>query len=288
MELSVNPLEEIQDKVIQSLNQLREKKLILLWQYNKMMPDRTQPELAHLYFNPKIHKENIPVRPIENTIHAPTTNISKFLSEIISPIFDSKCGSTTVIDGVSLIKELNEYIRKGLFKPSTLFCTLGIRNLYAMLPQEEALNILVELLRVHGYEKVKGIPLDTIRQLASLVLQENVFVYNKKIYKPVLGGAMGSPFTLTYIDDIFMTWNKSETELKNLLEQANTWYPNIKLEYQISQSSPFLDILLTNNNGILSTVVYHKLAAELYVVPFLSDHSRHTFVNVIQTTLARA
>ncbi|CAF4077322.1 unnamed protein product [Rotaria sordida] len=203
MELSVNPLEEIQDKVIQSLNQLREKKLILQWQYNKMMPDRTKPELAHLYFNPKIHKENIPVRPIENTIHAPTTNISKFLSEIISPIFDSKCGSTTVIDGVSLIKELNKYIRKDLFNPSTLFCTLDIRNLYTMLPQEEALNILVEFLRVHGYEKVIGIPLDTIRQLASFVLQENVFVYNKKIYKQVLGGAMGSSFTLT-LANIFM------------------------------------------------------------------------------------
>ncbi|CAF4203065.1 unnamed protein product, partial [Rotaria sordida] len=99
---------------------------------------------------------------------------------------------------------------------------------------------------------------------------------------------MTGEFYGRYIDDIFMTWNKSETELKNLLEQANTWYPNVKLEYKISQSSPFLDILLTNNNGILSTAVYHKLAAEPYVVQFLSDHSRHTFVNVIQTTLARA
>ncbi|CAF4201285.1 unnamed protein product, partial [Rotaria sordida] len=208
MELSVNPLKEIQDKVIQSLNRLREKKLILQWQYNKMMPDRTKSELAHLYFNPKTHKEDIPVRPIENTIHAPTTNISKFLSEIISPIFDSKCASTTVIDGVSLIKELNKYIRKDLFKPSTLFCTLDIRNLYTMLPQEEALNILVEFLRVHGYEKVKGIPLDTIRQLASLVLQENVFVYNKKIYKQVLGGAMGSSFTLTLANIFMWKWQK--------------------------------------------------------------------------------
>ncbi|CAF1530832.1 unnamed protein product, partial [Rotaria sordida] len=91
-----------------------------------------------------------------------------------------------------------------------------------------------------------------------------------------------------YIDDIFMTWNKSETELKKLLEQANTWHPNIKLAYKISQSLPFLDTLLMNNNGILSTAVYHKPAAEPYVVPFLSDHSRHTFVNVIQMTLTRA
>ncbi|CAF4270332.1 unnamed protein product [Rotaria magnacalcarata] len=256
----------------------------------------------------------IPVRPIENTIGAPTTNISDFLDEIIRPIFDSKCGSTSIIDGASLLKELYKYIKKGLFKVSTLFCTFDIRNLYTMLPQEEALDILIEFLQVHGYTKVKGISLDTIRILASIVLRENVCVYNNKIYKQTLGGAMGSSFTLTlanifmwkwqkefvrrqdisgefygrYIDDIFMTWNKSENELRKLLDAANSWHPNIKLEYKISKSLPFLDVLLTNSNGILLTSVYHKPAAEPYVVPFISDHPRHVFINVIQTSLARA
>ncbi|CAF4362921.1 unnamed protein product [Rotaria magnacalcarata] len=183
-----------------------------------------------------------------------------------------------------------------------------------MLPQEEALNVLVEFLHVHGYTKVKGIPLETIRLLASIVLKENVFVYGKKIYQQVLGGAMGSSFTLTlanifmwkwqkelvrrqdmtceyygrYIDDVFMTWNKSENALKQTLENANTWHPNIKLEYKIGKSLPFLDILLSNINGTLSTSVYHKPAAEPYVVPFISDHPRHAFNNIVQTSLRRA
>jgi len=85
-----------------------------------------------------------------------------------------------------------------------------------------------------------------------------------------------------------MTWNKSEKELIKLLEEANTWHPNIKLDYKISKSLPFLDVLLVNNNGILSTSVYHKPAAEPYVVPFISDHPRHIFANVIQTAVTRA
>ncbi|CAF1560636.1 unnamed protein product, partial [Rotaria magnacalcarata] len=183
-----------------------------------------------------------------------------------------------------------------------------------MLLQEEALDILVEFLHVHGYTKVEGIPSETIRLLASIVLKENVFVYGKNIYQQVLGGAMGSSFTLTlanifmwkwqkelvrrqdmtgeyygrYIDDVFMTWNKSENALKQILENANTWHPNIKLEYKISKSLPFLDILLTNINGTLSTSVYHKPAAEPYVVPFISDHPRHVFENIVQTSLRRA
>ena len=91
-----------------------------------------------------------------------------------------------------------------------------------------------------------------------------------------------------YIDDIFMTWNRSEEELRKLLSQANKWHPNIKLDFNIGKSLPFLDVLLTNHNGKLLTSVYHKPTAEPYVVPFQSDHPRHVFSNIIQGVLTRA
>ncbi|CAF4645078.1 unnamed protein product, partial [Rotaria socialis] len=314
IELSSNPFNEILDKVIQLLNTLRGKNFIRKWQYEQMMPDRTNCELAHLYFNPKTHKDGIPVRPIESTIHASTTKISKFLDKILRPIFDDKCKDTTIIDGASLITELSKYNKKGLLKPTTLFCTFDIRNLYTMLPQEETLDILMTFLHAHGYRKVKGISIDTIKKLASIILKDNVFAYGKKIYKQTTGGAMGSSLTLTlanifmsewqkklveeqtktgefygrYIDDIFMTWNRSEEELRKLLDDVNTWHPNIKLDYKIGKSLPFLDVQLTNNNGILSTSVYHKPAAEPYVTPFTSDHPRHVFSNIIKTSIERA
>ena len=56
IQLSENPFNEIQDKVIELLNKLRQKKFISKKQYDEMMPDRTKSELAHLYFNPKTHK----------------------------------------------------------------------------------------------------------------------------------------------------------------------------------------------------------------------------------------
>ncbi|CAM4912770.1 unnamed protein product [Rotaria socialis] len=290
IELKENPFNKIQDNVIHLLNQIRAKNFIFQWQCYKMMPDRIKCQLAHLYFNPKTHKDGVPVRPIENTINAPTTNISNYLDEIIRPIFDKECQNTTIIDGSSLIQALHQYMRKGLFKSTTLFCTFDIRNLYTMLPQEEALNILVEFLNIHGYTKVKGIPLETIRLLASIVLKENVFVYGKKVYQQVLGGAMGSSFTLTSANIFMWKWQKELVRRQDMtvLDNANTWHPNIKLEYKIGKSLPFLDILLTNINGTLSTSVYHKPAAEPYVVPFISDHPRHVFENIVQTSLRRA
>ena len=85
-----------------------------------------------------------------------------------------------------------------------------------------------------------------------------------------------------------MTWNRSKQELIHFLEEANRWHPNIKFEYTISQSLPFLDIFLTHDHGILSTSVYHKSASEPCVVPFISDHLPHVFGNVVQTAINRA
>ena len=77
-----------------------------------------------------------------------------------------------------------------------------------MLPQDEALNLLVEFLQFHGYRKVKGVPLDAIRKLASIVLKENVFGYDRKIYRQTTGGAMGSSFTLTLANIFMWKWQK--------------------------------------------------------------------------------
>ncbi|CAM4848492.1 unnamed protein product, partial [Rotaria magnacalcarata] len=162
-----------------------------------------------------------------------------------------------------------------------------------MLPQEESFDILIEFLVQHGYQKVQNIPIDIIRKLALIVIKENVFVYEKKFYQQVIGGAMGSAFTLTlanifmwewqrqlvrrlevsneiygkYIDDIFFASNDSLESIDQMLDEANNFHPNIKLVRQL---------------------VYHKEAAEPYVVPFGSDHPGHVFRNTVDTTITRA
>jgi len=77
-----------------------------------------------------------------------------------------------------------------------------------MLPQEESLDVLTEFLLEYNYHKVKGVPLDAIRKLARMVLTENVFIYEKKFYRQVIGGAMGSAFTLTLANIFMWKWEK--------------------------------------------------------------------------------
>ena len=109
-------------------------------------------------------------------MHTPTTAISKFLDRLIRPLFDKHVRATTIIDGFDLIRRLQTYMENGYLKPTTQFCTFDIVDLYTMLPQEEALNVLTEFLLEYGYRKVKGVPLDAIRKLGRIVLTENVFI----------------------------------------------------------------------------------------------------------------
>jgi hypothetical protein len=50
---------------------------------------------------------------------------------------------------------------------------------------------------------VKGINVETIRELVCIVIKENVFIFGNKYYRQVIDGAMRSPFTLT-LANIFM------------------------------------------------------------------------------------
>ncbi|CAF1348601.1 unnamed protein product, partial [Didymodactylos carnosus] len=111
------------------------------------MLQRVQCNIAHQLGSPS-------PPTIENTIHSATKKISDYLDQSIRPIFNDVCERTTIIDGTSAIKELSKYADKGLLKPPTLFCTIDIRNLFSMLPQEESLKILVQFLDKNGHTKV--------------------------------------------------------------------------------------------------------------------------------------
>ena len=142
-------------------------------------------------------------------MRAPTTPISHFLDKLLRPLFDLYVKNTRIVNGLDLIHRLQEYEANGHLKPTTIFCTFDITDLYTMLPQEESLEILKLFLVEHKVETVNAISIDAIVQLARIVLTENAFIYNKKYYKQVLGGAMGSPFTMTLANIFMWHWEKT-------------------------------------------------------------------------------
>ncbi|CAF2717694.1 unnamed protein product [Rotaria sp. Silwood2] len=313
---NVSPLAANLQQVISLLDHLHraEKPLITKKQYDKMRPKVSDTELGHLYFLPKPHKIGTPLRPIVAAIHAPTILVSKFLDDLLRPIFNRVAHHTIYIDSIDLVKRLENYEKQGHRLSTTKFITADVKNLYTMIPKGGALDALYRFIIKYGKDRQIGnLTVNTIIRLACVVLDTNCFVYGDKYYKQVRGGAMGSPFTMTlaniymyeweqtliqyqqqrnelygrYIDDIFMTSNESLDNIKTLLDRENAKDPNIIISYNINESVEFLDVLVENIQGQLKTSVFRKPAAEPYILPYMSDHPRYIHCNTIHTALLR-
>ena len=94
-------------------------------------------------------------------------------------------------------------------------------------------------------------------------------------------------YVCRYIDDVFMTTN-SINELNTILDQLEHKDKNIRITRSFGSRIEFLDVLINNNNGELKTSVFHKPAAEPYLLPFSSEHPHHTHINTIKGALLRA
>jgi hypothetical protein len=65
--------------------------------------------------------------------------------------------------------------------------------------------------------------IEAIEQLASMVLTENVFIYENKYYWQVIGGAMGSPFTLTLANIFMWDWEQELVENQRNSNELYGW-----------------------------------------------------------------
>ncbi|CAF2069899.1 unnamed protein product, partial [Rotaria magnacalcarata] len=113
---------------------------------NNQEPNKTnEVELAHLYYLPKAHKPGTPLRPIISGLKHPTIKISKFLDDLLRPLFDQMALNSTVTSSFDLVKQLQQWSRNN-FKRETLFCTIDVTDLYTMVSQIEGVLSLRKML----------------------------------------------------------------------------------------------------------------------------------------------
>ena len=143
----------------------------------------------------------------------PTIGVSHFLDRLLRPIFDRAAKFTTFVNGIDLVRQLENYRDRGCLLPSTQFVTFDVTDLYTMIPRDGALEALGRFLvqnLVQG--KIGNLSVDTILKLARVVLDTNYFVYDQKYYRQIKGGAMGSPFTMTLANVYMLEWEQSLIE----------------------------------------------------------------------------
>ncbi|CAF4697219.1 unnamed protein product, partial [Rotaria sp. Silwood2] len=308
-----DPLPILTKRTNKYLLDLRLAKWITQKQYEKLCINPSEVELAHLYYLPKAHKPGTPLRPIVSGLKHPTVKISKFLDELLRPLFDEMASKTTVNSGFELMKQLQKWSMINM-RQETLFCTIDVADLYTMVPQIEGVLALKKMLDYLKLKQVAGLKIETIIRLSRFVMQNNYFSYDGQYYHQIRGGAMGSPLTLTvancymffyeqqiikqiynsgglyfrYIDDIFIIINWPVRHLFKQIDRWNHFDENIKLSEKIGVAADFLDLHIENQDGQLLTTIFQKSSYEPYYLPFNSIHPLHMKKNIVFTMLLRA
>ncbi|CAF4742802.1 unnamed protein product, partial [Rotaria sp. Silwood2] len=164
-------------------------------------PNLKTLELAHIYFNLKVHKPEISVRPIVASINTPSRQISSFLDQLLTPIYNYVTKDITFINSIDLIRKLKDYTEKGYLTSTTLFITFDVADLYTMIPRDGAIAALRRFCQKYSVNgKIGNLKIDTIIKLASAVLDTNTFAYKNKYYRQIKCGAMGLPFTMVLVN----------------------------------------------------------------------------------------
>ena len=179
-------------------------------------------------------------------------------------------------------------------------------GLYPNIPHDEGLAAVRNAL---DERQEKTISTDSLVELAELVLKNNIFEFNSRVYKQKQGTAIGTkmapPYAILfldyleknfldnstfkpwlwwrYIDDIFLIWEHGEDELKNFINSLNDFHPNIKFTSDWSKESiNFLDVQLKINGDkfqliyMLSPLTLTNIYMLLRVTLFILKDPYHT------------
>lgn len=149
------------------------------------------------------------MRPIVSSIRAAAKGVSHFLDLILRPLYNRVAKSSTFINDIDFVRQLKHYHRQGFLRNTTLFVTFDVCDLYTMIPRDGALCTLGRFLSKHTIDsRISNMKIDTIMQMARLVMDTNCFAFEKKYYQQIRGGAMGSPLTMTLANIYMFEWEQ--------------------------------------------------------------------------------
>jgi hypothetical protein len=297
----------IQEEVKKGL----EKEYLSKEEAEAMSPKEAKP--GRLYGLAKDHKEYDripPFRPIVSGSGSLTENISKFVDFHAKPLVASL--PSFIEDTPDFLRSLEELKTESLPKEA-IPVTIDVVGLYSNIPQDEAIDQMQDALNSRSQAAKTIVPSEFLIILLTLVLKLNIFTFNTNLFIQKMGVAMGTrcaptvanifmgtleklilchapgltniykKFWRRFIDDIFLIWTGTEKELEDFIIYINSIHTTIKFTANYNfetKSVPFLDTLITINEGkIISDLYIKPTHSPQYLLPS-STHPPHCTKNI--------
>jgi len=296
-----------EDKLNSFLRKLKKEEVINESTYSSLFTSGSRPGI--LYGLPKIHKANLPVRPILSALGTINYNVSKFFIPILKRLTLNQYtiqNTFTFVQKLIEIPHANDYV----------LASFDVTNLFTNVPLDETIDIIMNSL-FEKSDKVLGFNRMYFKKLLDIATKDIMFWFNGTLYKQIEGVAMGSPLGPTlanifmcyneskwlencpiefkpkhyfrYVDDTLLLF-KSEDEVNKFLEYLNNQHPNIKFTCEIEQNGhlPFLDIDISRDMNSFVSSVYRKPTYTGLTTKFNSYIPIKYKGNLISTLIFRA
>ena len=240
----------------------------------------TGTSFGALYGLPKIHKgRTVPLRPILAAYNLPNYKLAKFLVPVLSHLTTNE---HSIVNSYSFSESLHAKVKSDQFLVS-----YDVESLFTNIPLHETIEIILNRLFPTPGSLYYSFNKKDFKRLLKLSVLDSHFLFDGKLYKQIEGCAMGSPlgpvfanifmcelekqflnscpvdfkpsFYRRFVDDTFVTFNRQEAAFK-FLKFINNKHPNIKFTMDTEQDNklPFLDLLITKENGQIITSVFRK------------------------------
>jgi hypothetical protein len=146
-----------------------------MWKYTNMNP--TAPNLHPTI---KLHKPNIPIRPVINCKNAPAYGLAKQLTKMLHnhvylPYTHNVRNSIHIMTDLQPI-ELNRDMR---------ICSFDIKNMYINIPKRNAINIINNILESHS--EIHMNIRKEIMHIMQMVMEQNYFQFDKQYKNKPMG-----------------------------------------------------------------------------------------------------
>ena len=167
-----------------------------------------------MYGVPKIHKADIPLRPILSMINSPQHELAKWLTEILQPVVN-KYSTFTVKDTFDFCGKLQEFSDRCENISETFLCSFDIRSLFTNVPLKETVQICLYVLYRDEEVSTPVMPEDLLRKLLLKATTDVEFSFDNTLYKQIDRVAMGSPLGPA-LANIFVGYLESKIPDHNL------------------------------------------------------------------------
>ena len=175
----------MEDRINYQLRKLKNENIINENEYSKLYVSGSSPPM--MYGQPKIHKENIPLRPILAAFNTASFNLAKFLIKVLQPF-------TTNEYTLKNSYEFKETIENMHFPTNVVIASFDITSLYTNVPIQETIEIAVNKVFDVG-NGFRNMTKQIFKKLLLLCVNDNHFIFNCRNYRQFEGFAMGSPLS---------------------------------------------------------------------------------------------